>query len=178
MGHARRMARRMDDRSCPLRAEISQNVPSSASNPWGATNGGNADSVRRPAAAVASTSPPTTLIRTATASHDRHRRRSSARNARPTAPNQSSSPQSFDPVVSSPRLGRQGGQPVYFHRASTPSTGGCPVEVPLSDARKQNVAPNANRLDGPAGPCRRLRGLKNWWKEVCSSDRTRSSIKV
>jgi hypothetical protein len=151
-------------RSEPKLARMSRHSRVIRVESMGCDKRGKRRSVRRPAAAVASTSPPTTLIRTATASHDRHRRRSSARNTRPTAPNQSSSPQSFDPIVSSPRLGRQGGQPVYFHRASTPSTGGCPVEVPLSDARKQNVAPNANRLDGPAGPCRRLRGLKNWRK--------------
>ena len=47
------------------------------SNQWAATNRGNAFSVRRPAAAAASTIPPTTLIKMAMASHDRQRRKPS-----------------------------------------------------------------------------------------------------
>jgi hypothetical protein len=56
------------------------------SNPWAATKRGKAFSVRRPAAAAASTRPPTTLISRAMASQDRQRRRNPAWNTSLTAP--------------------------------------------------------------------------------------------
>src|ERR1700728_1688269 len=89
-----------------------------ASKPWADTNRGSADSVRRPAAAAASTRPPTRLIRIAIASQDRHRRRSSARNASPTAPKSPSYP-NVAGQCDAPRGEVQGGQPVGGSRAST-----------------------------------------------------------
>src|SRR5579863_746964 len=67
-------------------------VYTTASKPCAETNCGNAFSVRWPAAVAAKTIAPAMLMSTATASHERHRCRTSARNASATAPKTPSLP--------------------------------------------------------------------------------------